>query len=1133
MAIVWVHSDSRYEKSLKQVRRSCSPYTLVTLVGETKIEHKLGLEFFAGEGEMAARMRVYDWSQTPLGPPESWPQSLKTTVRILLTSRFAMWMAWGPELTFFCNDAYLPTLGIKESWALGSRSDKVWEEIWPDIGPRIDIVRNTGVATWDEALLLFLGRSGFSEETYHTFSYSPIADDANVVAGMLCVVSEETDRVIGERRLALLRELSTALTAATTEAEVFAIAGALGGRPDLPFALTYLFGEEIPRLVAEGGLSVPAFRDEGLWSAHAIRTGVPLVKVEDLDSRVGRTMAHPWNTPVQRAAVVPIAQPGQEAPAGFLVAGLNPFRAFDGAYRGFLELVAGQIASALNNIHAFETERRRAEELAKLDQAKTTFFSNVSHELRTPLTLMIGPLEDSLAETSEISAEVRENLTVAHRNSLRLLKLVNTLLDFSRIEAGRVQASYQPTNLASLTAELASNFRSATERAGLTLAVDTPPLDEPLYIDHEMWEKVVLNLLSNALKHTYDGGIAVSLRPEGKRAILTVRDTGTGIPEEARRHLFERFYRVEGAQSRTHEGTGIGLALVQELARLHGGEVSVESEVGKGSAFFVSIPFGKAHLPADRVSEEALPTPSSSRSALLVDEALRWVDAESPASGSKPAEGRASRVLVADDNRDMREYLTRLLKPRYEIEAVGDGEAALAAIRRQRPDLVLTDVMMPRLDGFGLVKAIREDPEFVDLPVLMLSARAGEEAKIEGLDHGADDYLVKPFSASELVARVASHLHLAHERAAVAKALRESEARFRNMADNAPVMVWITEPDGNCTFLSKSWYAFTGQTPETGLGFGWTDAVHPDDREAAAETFRRANADRDGFSLEYRLRRHDGEYRWAIDSALPRFGNEGEYLGYVGSVIDITDRKRAEDTLREINAELERRVQERTAELKEANREMEGFTYSVSHDLRAPLRAIVSNSSMLLEDLGDKLAKEHTEMLRSQSRNALKLAKLIDDLLRLSRVSRQEMRRAEVDLTALAESIAAEIQETVPTCRFEIEAGLTAQADPYLIRFVYSNLMENACKFSPSGGRITVGWDPAAEAFFVRDQGVGFNPAYAKRIFEPFERLVSEKEFPGTGIGLANVKRIVERHHGRVWADSEPGQGATFHFTLG
>src|ERR1700691_732667 len=178
------------------------------------------LDFLAGGGEMGARMRALDWTKTPLGAPGHWPQSLKTIVRVMLDSRYAMWMLWGPELTFFCNDAYLPTVGIKGNWVLGSRSDKVWEEIWPDIGPRIAQVLKRGQATWDEGLLLFLERSGYPEETYHTFSYSPLPDDDGTVAGMLCVVTEETQRVIGERRLDTLRDLGSALGAVRSEPEV-------------------------------------------------------------------------------------------------------------------------------------------------------------------------------------------------------------------------------------------------------------------------------------------------------------------------------------------------------------------------------------------------------------------------------------------------------------------------------------------------------------------------------------------------------------------------------------------------------------------------------------------------------------------------------------------------------------------------------------------------------------------------------------------------------------------------------------------------------------------------------------------------------------------------------------------------
>jgi signal transduction histidine kinase/FixJ family two-component response regulator len=468
------------------------------------------------------------------------------------------------------------------------------------------------------------------------------------------------------------------------------------------------------------------------------------------------------------------------------VIGLNPNRLFNEDYRGFLNLAAGQIAAAFANAEAYEAERRRAEQLAELDRAKTAFFSNISHEFRTPLTLMLGPLEEVLSKSEkQVDPDNRALVDVAHRNGIRLMRLVNALLDFSRIEAGRVEARYRTTDLAAFTADLASNFRSATDRAGLALVIDTPPLTSPVYVDREMWEKIVLNLLSNAFKFTFDGEIRVSVAESEDAVRLTVADTGIGVAEGDLPKLFERFQRIEGAQGRSFEGSGIGLALVQELVRLHGGTVSVESQLGQGTAFTVILPVGRDHLSEANVVEGDAHA-AGTRTEIFVEEALRWLPDAEPLredfdqvfGNGVTALGERARILLADDNRDMRAYVERLLAQRYEVEAVGDGEAALAAIKRSRPDLVLTDVMMPRLDGFGLLRAVRADGDLRDLPVVMLSARAGEEAEVEGLEAGADDYLVKPFSARELTARISTNIALARGRRETQQALERLNAKL-------------------------------------------------------------------------------------------------------------------------------------------------------------------------------------------------------------------------------------------------------------------------------------------------------------------------------------------------------------------
>ncbi|MEU5404342.1 SpoIIE family protein phosphatase [Streptomyces sp. NPDC005963] len=800
-----------------------------------------GADVFAADEEVGRHLAQVDWDSTPLGPPARWPQSLRTAVSILLSSRFSMWMAWGPELTFFCNDSYRrDTLDRKYPWALGRPASEVWAEIWEDIGPRIDTVLATATATWDEALLLFVERSGFTEESYHTFSYSPLRDDAGQVVGMLCVVSEDTERVIGERQMATLRDLGSDPTVVRTEQEVLAFCGQQLGHNllDLPFTLTYLFdGHGSARLAGATGMPIghaaapavlPLDDPEGVWPAADLAEGEPVLVALDGAPFTGLPTGDRSEPPVQ-ALVVPLLQQG-DTPYGFVVAALNRYRLLDEGYRGFVDLVAGHIAAGVASARSYEAQQRRAEELAELDRAKTAFFSNVSHEFRTPLTLIMGPLEQLRTRLAEADPQMREELDVMHRNGLRLGKLVNTLLDFSRLEAGRMQARYEPVDLAAVTTELASVFRSAIDQAGLVFRVDCPPLDQPVHIDSEMWEKVVLNLLSNALKFTFDGSIGVSLHADGGAAVVTVTDTGIGVPTQEIPRLFERFHRIENARSRSNEGSGIGLALVRELIGLHGGSITADSTEGEGTRFTIRLPFGSAHLPADSVAPVSESTGVSTAAHPYIQEALRWLPAAPTDSAPRdvrdaapdPAATASTRIvpatlLIADDNADMREYLVRLLSGAgYEVSAVNDGQDALDAIRVQAPDLVVSDVMMPRLDGLALVAALRTDPRTASVPVLLLSARAGQEASIEGLQAGADDYLVKPFAAAELLARVRANVELSR--------LRSHHVRWRTaLVDSLQEAFFVCDEDGAIIEINTAFADILGYGPE-GLPY---PHVHP------------------------------------------------------------------------------------------------------------------------------------------------------------------------------------------------------------------------------------------------------------------------------------------------------------------
>jgi PAS domain S-box-containing protein len=762
---------------------------------------RLGAErLFPGDSELAHLMRRVEWANTPVGSPETWPSSLKTAIRIMLTSRQPMWIGWGQDLTYLYNDAYKSIIGRKHPWALGLPISVVWREVWDDIGPMLAQASRGREGTYVEAQLLIMERNGYPEETYYTFSYSPIITDDETVGGIFCANTDDTQRVIGERELGLLRELAAETAPARTWQDACRRSGlalATNSR-DLPFAMIYMLDEsgrtatlsgvagiEPSHPAAPATLSVDSAMAWPLTPGHrGPRIVAELAKLFGCDFPSGI-----WGQPPREAVVFPIPSSGETGRTGFLIAGLNPFRLFDDNYAGFLDLVARQIGAAVANAEAYEQERRRADALVTLDNAKTVFFSNISHEFRTPITLMLSPLEDILAESgNEASSERRELIRIAHSNALRLLKLVNALLDFSRIEAGRLQARYEPVDISAFTAELASTFRSALDKAGLRLRVDCPPLPVDIHVDRDMFEKIILNLLSNAFKFTFTGELSVEVRAnaDATTAVVVIRDTGVGIPREELPHLFERFHRVKGARGRSIEGSGIGLALVWELVRLHGGAIHVESEVDKGSAFIVSLPFGTAHLPADKLVAHSDSALTPVRAHAYVDEAVSWLGGEKaaalvPASGPQDLnlpvgrrDGESQLVLLADDNFDMRSYVERLLRlAGYSVKSVADGQAALSAARELKPDLVLTDIMMPELDGFELLAKLRAEEELKGTPVILLSARAGEEAKIEGLRAGADDYLIKPFAARELLARVETNLQLARTRRDAARSLRD------------------------------------------------------------------------------------------------------------------------------------------------------------------------------------------------------------------------------------------------------------------------------------------------------------------------------------------------------------------------
>jgi PAS domain S-box-containing protein len=1125
-------------------------------------------DFLGCAGDMGERMRVLDWSRTGVGEPATWPQSLRTVVRILLTSRFAMWMAWGDHLTFFCNDAYLPTTGVKRDWVLGARSDKVWAEIWPDIGPRIEHVLATGEATWDEALLLYLERSGFAEETYHTFSYSPLADDFGKIVGMLCVVAEVTERVIGERQLDLLRDMGARLSVASTRTDVMeAFTACLSARaPDVPFGLVYLVDQEtrVARLAAVHGLqsdtpaapsSVAPDDLRGPWSLAQTKAQAVVVTAPT-DATANLPLIH-WQHAPTNALVAPITISEGGTPVGYFVAGLNPHRAFDANYRGFIELLTGQIAAAIARADEYETAKARAETLSEIDRAKTAFFSNVSHEFRTPLTLMLGPLEDALTQSEDLSPAQRDRLQVAHRNALRLLRLVNALLDYSRIEAGRAEASYRPTDLAALTIDLASSFRSAIERASLKLTVDAPPLSDPVYVDRAMWETIVLNLLSNAFKFTFEGEIAVSLKQQDAQAVLTIRDTGTGIPPEELPRLFDRFHRIEAAKGRSFEGSGIGLALVKELVAQHGGQISVQSEFALGTSFAVSLPLGRDHLAAERIDLTSDVAPRTTKAASFVEEALHWLpggpaaetSSEAPPSPSTSiASGRRQRIILADDNADLRTYIQRLLEEQaYEVQALGSGEQALAAVRENKPDLLVTDVMMPGLDGFGLLKAIRGDASMRDLPVIFLSARAGEEAKVEGLDAGVDDYLVKPFSTRELLARVSANIAMARVRREAAETVAAAEARAARVLAQMTEGYVLLDHEFRVVEINDEGVRMDGRSRDEVIGRSHWDLWPGSETGVQGRLYQQVlNAGAPG-SVEIRYEWPDGRSAWVEVDAFPVPDGVAVFSR------DISARKLAEEALRELNATLEQRVDERTRDLvtaQEALRQaqkmeaMGQLTGGVAHDFNNLLTPIVGALDMLQRRA---VGGEREQRLISGAVQSAERAKtLVQRLLAFAR--RQPLQPTAVDMTKLMANIADLIASiSGPQIHVSIEASEDlplAKADQNQLEMALLNLSVNARDAMPSGGTLRISATKAeahptdapglAPGVYVRlsvsDTGSGMDESTLARAAEPF--FSTKGVGKGTGLGLSMVHGLASQLGGALRIQSRKGVGTNVELWL-
>lgn len=647
------------------------------------------------------------------------------------------------------------------------------------------------------------------------------------------------------------------------------------------------------------------------------------------------------------------------------------------------------------------------ERTKELDQLKSQFFANVSHELRTPLALILGPAEKLLSSGKLADAAHHDVETIA-RNARLLLKQVNDLLDASKLEAAKMAADYAELDLPELIRRVGGHFESLAMENGTTFTIEAAG-SLRAQVDPDKVERVLTNLVSNAFKFTPEGGrIRCTFRsdPSNTHGIVEIADSGPGVPAEHSEAVFERFRQLEGGSTRRFGGTGLGLAIARDFVELHGGRVVISTAPEGGALFTVSLPLRAPDGAAVRVAPiTASVLPEAIHFAL---EELRGV--KEPAATAAGGLDRPL-VLVIEDNAEMNRFIRETLAKDYRVDGAFNGKEGLGKALALRPDLVLSDVMMPEMSGDAFVRAFREHPEMESTPVVLLTAKADDEVRVRLLQEGANDYVMKPFSVEELLARVGNLIHA----------------------------------------------------------------------KIALEKNQRLNAE-----------------------------------------------------LQESNSKL----QTLSSQLQDANRELDAFSYSVSHDLRAPLRAVDGFSSMLLSDYGEKLDAEGRGYLNRVRSSAMRMAALIDDLLKLSRITRTPLEREPIDLAPIAREVIETFRSQEPAREVDVDIAtdLVGRGDPKLLKIVLENLLGNAWKFTSKEPKahITVGKEDGdtGTVFFVRDTGAGFDMKYVEKLFTPFQRLHRESEFEGTGVGLATVQRIVARHGGRIWAESAPEKGTTFRFTL-
>ncbi|KAI5449034.1 hypothetical protein NCC49_005647, partial [Naganishia albida] len=945
------------------------------------------------------------------------------------------------------------------------------------------------------------------------------------------------------------------------------------------------------------------------WPIREAIVSGKIVFVEDAGSLTKGFELRSWERLPQSAVVIPLSQKSSKIPNAVLIIGLNIHRPWNETYREWISTLRLTLGDVLAAVKAFELESIQRDKAKALADAMSNFLSNAAHELKSPLTLLVGPMEDIVNTTKD--NYTRKLARTARKTCGRLTRLVSSLMDYSKLEAGKLTGTYRPLPVGGLTWDLATVFEGlpavTSGRIKLNIDCQQNHVGQSAFIDVDFWEKIVSNLMSNAFKYTREGSVSIRVRYTQDSCILSVSDTGIGIPQEDVGLVTQRFHRVETSAGYA-EGTGIGLAYTAELIKLHGGRLDVQSCTAEesrngshGSTFTVTIPLGYDHLDRNSVDLDSSFTFESGHYGRSLVDAECQNNSDSTESTLSDAGSSSVLIrgidpstlffkpddilLICDDNHDLREYIANLFTPFVRVEQARDGLEGLEIALRVRPTLILSDVSMPRMSGTELLSRVKNSKTLEFTPVILITAKAGEDDRVDGILQGADDYMAKPFQSREVIARVNMQMMIGKKRRELEQKYLEKNAEMDTIASYSPVGIARTSPEGSFYYCNSAWFALSGIEPVLPVK-DWSPYVVDEDlQQLSDEWFAFLAGEDKEITMEWRWKNGNAvQGRFVrLDLVNPKLG------GTIGCVTDITPRKRDEvlqqerlavERLRREEAEAERRQQELLIDV-------------TSHELRNPISAVLQCSMLISQDLlqlrtqvedhvkqqlpflpGQEtigLLNECLDAAESVYECGLSQSRICDDVLSLGKLQLDKLQVFPIEsdiskeISKLIGIFSVEMRKLGITLVHNLGSGVQAfpkiRMDPVRFGQCATNLLSNSIKFTatseikniwldidispyaPVDGsclRPERDWRPedVQEDLYVyvsvRDTGPGLTEASLHKLFKRFAQASNETHtvFGGSGLGLFVTRRLTELMGGRIEVDSKLGEGSIFRFFI-